>query len=96
MGRNLLEVVSRNLESASQTRLSLQENRSREFQSLESNFIYFSSRFQAAVLDCTMWEHAYIAKITKSGFDGPRLDFRSFLDMEKRNFGNPFKIGDFI
>ena len=29
LGRNLLEVVSRNLESASQTRLSLQENRSR-------------------------------------------------------------------
>ena len=31
-----------------------------------------------AAWQCTMWQHAYIAKITKSSFDGLKVDFGSF------------------
>ena len=30
------------------------------------------------ILQSTMWQHAYIAKITKSSFDGLKVDFGSF------------------
>ena len=36
------------------------------------------SKVTANMLQCTMWQHAYITKITKSSFDGLKVDFGSF------------------